>query len=422
MSAISPAARRPAAAEVLVARQPILDRLLRPHAYELLYRAARRDAYPAGVGADQATAAVIARSFLTLGLGAVTGGKPAFVNVTRQIVHDGQVTALDPRAVVLELGADVGTSDATVLAALRRQGYRLMLDNFVDADPRAGLLPVVDGVKLDFRRTDPAARRRVAATVRARSLDLVGLKVETRAESEEAFALGCDWVQGYFFAEPLVVSRRQAPGFKPTHQRLLEAVGGPEIDAGELEALIKTDLLLSHQFLRYINSAHFGWRRRIDSLRHAFVLLGDDRTRKWVSLVVMADLAQDKPQQLAVTACLRGRFCELVGGGIPGFAHRRLDLFLMGMFSIIDVVLDRPMIAALAGIPLASDVEAALLGDPGGIRGVLDLVLTYERGDWDGLERRLAGYGVDSAPLLEHYLEAVEWVSKVFEPTWGEEP
>jgi EAL and modified HD-GYP domain-containing signal transduction protein len=404
---------------VLVARQPILDSELRPHGYELLCRATTGAAFPAGMDPGQATAAVIARSFLSLGLNTVTGGRPAYVNVDSAHVLRGDLAVLPPALVVLELGRDVDARDEATVAALadlRRCGYRLVVDQLASLDDaRLGLLGAVDGAKLDFERSEPATRKRLAARLEAAGIDVFASKVETREQADEAFAIGCRYVQGYFFAEPLVLSRRQPPGFRPTHLRLLEAVRRDELDFSELESIIETDLLLSHQFLRYINVARFGWRRTITSLRHALVLLGEDRARQWVALVVMADLAEDKPQQLAVTACLRARFCELVGSAAPGLAERRFDLFLLGMFSLIDAILDRPMVGALAGIPLPADVTAALLGEDSEVAGALGVVVAYERADWVGLEALCASRGIDESTLLPAYLASVEWVSGIFE-------
>lgn len=404
--------------EVLVARQPILDRALEPQAYELLCRPPAGARSP-GADAGQATAAAIARSLLTLGPQAVTAGKPAHVNVGAALLRREELAALPPGVVVLELDGDVDASDpalAGALRALRDRGFRLLLDGLARADdPRLGLLADVDAAKLDFAASDAGARRDLAARVRSAGAGLLAGGVATRAQVGEAFALGCDRVQGDFLAEPLVLSRPQPPGFKPTHARLVEAVLRDELDFAELERIIKTDLLLSHQFLRYINVAGFGWRRTITSLRHAFVLLGEHPVRQWVCLVVMADLAQDRPQQLAVTACLRARFCELLGAHARGFSGRGLDLFLLGMFSVIDAVLHRPMVAALSGMPLPPAVTAALLGHPTEIGGVLEVVRAYERGDWPALERACAAAGIAEDALMPAYLDAVEWVSATFD-------
>lgn len=399
----------------LITRRPIFDRSLEVVAYELL---AAPESAGSQAGPDRGAARVLVQGVLSHGLKALTGGKPLHVRASRRLLLDGHVSLLPPEAITVRIGDDV-TADAEVVAALtelRTHGYRLLLSDFRADDPRAALNELVDGVVVDFRALTGSVR---SAALRAAPRDLrhhVAEHVDDYDDFVAAFDLGCVAAQGDFFAHATPVEGAAAPGFKPVHLQLLEAAQRSELDFNELEQLVKRDLQLTHQFLRYVNAAAFGWRRRIDSLQHAFVLLGESAVRKWIALVLLADLASDRPQQLAVTASVRARFCELLGERAT-MDESGLELFMVGMFSLLNVVLGRPMKDAVRGLPISPDVQDALVGYENPLRRVLDTVLAYESGDWDELTGRLEELGIEEDDVFALYLSAVDWAAGAFDPS-----
>lgn len=393
---------------VFVARQPILDRFRRTCAYELLYRggveAALGDEEP-----DRATLKVIDASFFVLGIESLTGGRPAYVNFTRQTLINGYTAGLHRDRLVVELLEDV-VPDAEVIRAGRRlkaAGYRIALDDVITVDVPGALVELADIIKVDFRQTDRATRRQIARTFQARRLRLLAEKVETEEEVEQALADGYHLFQGFFFARPTVVSGREVPALKQNVLRLLREVHRADPDHRRIEDIIRHDVALAFKLLARIGAAAWGLRRPVASVGQALLLLGDQSLRKWASIVAVATLGHDRPAELVVVSLVRAAFCEQLMSdlGRPDLAE---EGFLMGLFSTLEALLGLPLSEALDRLPLANGVRTALLGGDNILRSALDLALAYERGAWHEVSRLAAALGATDDLLARRYQEAVE--------------
>ena len=166
------------------------------------------------------------------------------------------------------------------------------------------------------------------------------------------------------------------------------------------------------RLLRYLNSILFGFREEIRSIRHALGLLGDEPVRKWASMVIATGMAQDKPSELVVSCLIRARFCELLSAPI-GLSSRSTDLFLMGLLSLMDAILDRPMASILDSIPVSPDIKAGLLGEEGIFHHAHRLVLACEGVDWDALVDIAAKLRLSEETVSEGYFKSLEWSSQV---------
>jgi EAL and modified HD-GYP domain-containing signal transduction protein len=234
-------------------------------------------------------------------------------------------------------------------------------------------------------------------------------KLETRADFLRALEEGFDRFQGYFFARPVILARQEVPISKLNHLRLLAELHRPELDFKRIERLLKGEVGLCHRLLRYLNSARFGLRTRVTGIRRALVLLGERELRRWVALAALPALAADKPDLLVETAAIRAEFCELLAPRL-GLESRRSELFLMGMFSLLDAIIGRPLEEILEKIPLAEDIRDALTGKPrrtDRLHLLPLLVTAYERGDWCEAAQAAEGLGVELESVSELYLEAV---------------
>ncbi|HWH31168.1 MAG TPA: EAL domain-containing protein [Egibacteraceae bacterium] len=402
--------------DVFVARQPILDAEQRVYGYELLFRSGLENAFP-GTDPTLASTKVLTSSVLSIGLDLLTRGKPAFVNFTRDGLLADDAGFLPSASAVVEIVEDI-EPDADVVAACRRLrelGYRLALDDFVYRPELEPLLELASFVKVDFERTTAGERLALVERLRDRPVSLVAEKVETVADYREGLSLGCSHFQGYFFSRPVVYRGQDLRGHRGSQMQLMHEAGRDELDFARVERIVKTDIALSYKLLRYINAVSFGWKQRITSVRHALSLLGQEQVRRWALLVALSSMAERRPPELSVMSAVRGRLCEgLLTLGSAG-GDRALDGFMLGMFSLIDALLEQPMAQALEGVPLAEDVHAALLGEPNRARQVLDTVVAYERGDWSALDERAARLGLPEERLPRLYAEAVEWAGAVFD-------
>lgn len=394
--------------QVYVARQPIFDRRRRVVAYELLFRSGLQNAFDALDG-NQATSRVISDSLLVFDSKTMTRGKRAFINFTRDFLLGPYPTLLPKEWVVIEILESI-TPDRQVIAACQRlveAGYTLALDDFVYDSRYDPLLELVKVVKLDFLALSPLELLKHTRRLARYDLKLLAEKVETVAHYQRALDLGFSLFQGYFFSRPVVVSSHDVPGVKLTYLRMLHEINQPDLDIPRLEAVISQDVSLSYKLLRYINSVGFGLVGEVKSLRQALSLLGQDNVQKWASLVALTHLGQDKPDEILVSSLLRAKFCESLAEPL-GMAGRSSHLFLMGLFSHLDALLDQPLEQVAAAMPLDQDLKEALIGQKGRLGQVLALAMAYERGDWEASFRHAQALELPEEALPELYLGALD--------------
>jgi EAL and modified HD-GYP domain-containing signal transduction protein len=402
--------------DVFVARQPIFDPQRRVTGYELLYRASEANSVGAG-SADTITSVNLEHTLLSFGLGPIVGDRDAWVNASRTLLLNDHWSMLPPAQTVLEVLETVGPT-AEILAACRRakdHGFRLALDDFAYAPEYEPLLAMADYVKVDFRATAPAELNRLSRDLRLRGVAMLAEKIETEQEFAAAEQLGYSLFQGYFFCRPQVLKTRGVAANRVGFLRLLREVHARELDFDSIEALIEQDVTLSLKLLRFLHTAAFGLGREVSSIRQGLLTLGERHLRKWVSLVAVFGLAQGKPTELVVVALARARFAELIAPAI-GLEDRATDLFLTGLLSVVDALTDQTMDEALAPLALTRDVRDALLTLTPPLGDVLALVLAWELGRWDEVERRLRDYGLHEPDLARCYAEAVLWAEDSAQP------
>lgn len=399
--------------DLFLARQPIFDRNRDVIAYELLFRSAGGSPVPVAEY-EKAALDVIRDIFFVFGLDQLTGGKKAFINLSRRALVEEQVTIFPPDAVVVEILENI-EPDAEVIAAcakLKDAGYTLALDDFIYRPAMDPLIGLADYIKVDFKQTMGGQRREMVQQFGSGGIKLLAEKVETQEEFREALDCGYLFFQGYFICEPELISRKEIPGFKVNYLRIMREVNQPQIDLDKLEQIIKQDLSLSYKLLRYLNSAWFGWRTEVTSIKAALVKLGEKPTRKWASMVAYTNLGEDKPSEVLTTSLIRARFCELMGPEAR-LKGRSLDLFLTGMFSLIDTLVDRPLAEVLDELNVSAEVKRTLLRDRTPMSGVYSLVLAYERGRWDEVLKLAGEMQVPAARIPQRYTEALEWAHQV---------
>jgi c-di-GMP-related signal transduction protein len=398
--------------QTFIARQPIFDQRQLVYGYELFFRSSSNNICN-HTDLDQASYKVIADCCSLLGTEAITSGKPAFINVTREVLTQEYILLLPPELTVVEILETV-EPEPEVIAACRRlkqAGYLLALDDFTPNERTQPLVELADIIKVDVGAVSQREQISLIERLSRQRLKFAAEKVETHQAFQDAVKLGYDYFQGYFFCKPMMMTMPDVPGFKLNYFQILQEIHRPELSWEQIEAIIKRDLSLFYKFLRFVNSASFGWRKEIDSIRHALLLLGEQQIKKWASLVTLACLGQDKPGELVVQATIRARFCETLAPRC-GLAHRAEELFLLGMLSLIDAIMDRPLGEILKDIPITEDIKAALLGEENQLREVYESVLAYEEGNWEKLAPYTAKLGIDESEVPQLYLEAVTWVQQ----------
>jgi len=399
--------------EVFVARQPIFDTGTRVFAYELLFRSGIENFYDGSMDGDQTTSKLISNSFMVIGLEDIVKGKPAFINFTRNLLVRGAPSVIPKDLITVEILETVDPDEAVIKACrgLKNAGYVLALDDFIFQEKFRPLIDLADIIKVDFTLTKGQSRRTVMELCNNRTVSFLAEKVETYEDFREALDLGYSYFQGYFFSKPVIVSGRDIPSNKLDSLRILHEVNKPDADFDNIEKVIKHDLSLSYKLIKFINSVFFNLNVKIESIRHALVLLGINEIRKWVSLIAMTAMAEDKPQELMNVSLIRARFCEYIAPHV-GLQQRSSDLFLMGLFSVIDAIIDKPMESILKELPLSEDIKGALLEEQGSVFfHVYKLVLSYEQADWKGAAAYARELAIEEGELPEFFMSSVKWAN-----------
>jgi len=369
--------------QIFLARQPIFDKNRNVFAYELLFRSGSENYYSHDDG-DHATSKVLSNSFFSIGLESVTRGKKAFINFTTNLLLNEVATIFPPDQMAVEILEDV-RPDAAVVAKcreLKELGYQIVLDDFVFRPELAELIELADIIKVDFIETTGYERRRVMRQVNRRDVSFLAEKVETHEDYKEAVKLGYEYFQGYFFAKPDIISSTDLPSCDLNYLRVLQHINKPTLDFDQLEKIFRQDVSLSYKLLRFINSAYFGLPNQIKSIRHALNMIGLKQARKWLSLIALSSLGKDKSDELVHMSLVRANLCERIAP-LLNYEKEASELFMMGLFSLIDAFLDRPMEEILEKMPLSTDIKNALLGESSRYLPVYKLVLAYEKGEWN---------------------------------------
>ncbi len=389
--------------QAFVGRQPIFDRDLNVYAYELLFRAGTANA--AGEVDDTlATSQVVLNTFTELGLEHIVGEHKAFINLGRDFLLDDSPLPFPKERVVLEILERVEVDEA-VIAAVRgfaRDGYTVALDDFIYHDTLQPLVDIAHIIKIDVRSLDPAAINTHVQRLHVNGTRLLAEKVETQEEFDSLKAMGFDYFQGYFLERPKVISGRRTPAGRLSVMRLLAHLQQPDVDIADVERLIGQDVSLSYKLLRYINSAFFSLPKRVESIRNAVVYLGLGAIKRWVSLLAMSGM-DDRPSELLVTALLRARMAELLATA-AGYPDRE-KFFTAGLFSTLDALMEMKMNEILEALPLADDLEAALLRHEGPLGEALACVVAHEHWSWEAVSFG----GLSQAAINEAYVEATGW-------------
>jgi EAL and modified HD-GYP domain-containing signal transduction protein len=391
---------------VLVARQPIYDAHVNVVGYEVLYRSTDAN-FATFKNGDAATANVSVHALLDIGLDTLVGQLPAYINCTRNFLVERIYEFLPAERVVLEVLEDIAPDEA-VFAALTRaraQGYRIALDDFVLNERNAAFVAHADVLKIDLPRLSGDAIEQHVKRLARPGLQVLAEKVETHEMFERCKKAGYGLFQGYFFARPQLMRGRRAPGDRFLLLRILARVQDPNVDLDEIEHLVSTNLSVSYKLLRYVNSAVVGAAEEIESIRHAIAMLGLERVRICVVMLVLAGF-DDKPHELILTALVRGRYCELLA--VAQKRERVHSYFTVGLLSVLDAFMDRPMDELVKELSISPELEAALLRREGPMGATLDAAIACERADWP----RVVASGIDVDALRMSYLQALSWAGQ----------
>lgn len=391
--------------EVFAARFPIFDRKKSVYGYELAPRGSWRHYH----GAIASTPPAPEQAGLRIDK--LLGGRRGFLTFDRESLLDGIHRDFSPDSTVIRLEAATGIDEPLLEAcrAARDQGFQLALAGLDEPNLGSPILPLASIVDVNFPEVPADRRKRICGHLNARGIEPLASQLQSEAEFDNAQEDGFTLFGGVFYQTPNIEldTDKLSPNQLIALQ-LLKEVSRPDVAAEDLAGLIQRDVALTYQLLRLVNSVWFGLRYEVTSIRHALVCLGPREVQRWATTMTMALVGGEKPDALLELALTRAKFAESLAV-LAGRGARAPESFLVGMFSLLDAITDRPMEEVLADIALSADIKQALQGRPSDCLPIYKAMLAYECGQWVLFTDLAREVGIDADRVPPLYRGALEW-------------
>lgn len=403
--------------EVFIGRQPIFNLHEQVVAYELLYRNKNVNSFP-DVDSDAATVDVLVNSFLSIGIEEVTKGKPCFVNFTENLLMSSIDEFLDPSQVVIEILEDVPLTPNLVkrVIELKSHGFKIALDDFIlkgNVPIYDTLFPHIDLIKVDFLISSLVERMEIENMVKENfpHIKLLAEKVETQEQYRVAKHSGYEFFQGYFFEQPQIIKAMDIPANAIQYFHIISLLKEEEPNVHLLAENIERDISLTYKLLQMINNSSTRSKSKIRSIKQAILLLGLANLRKWIYLLALREFDgradTDLFQELMQTSLFRAKVCEKLAK--RNYKQNFSEYFLVGMFSLIDAILQRPMNVILQQLPFSEAITETILGGQTEMTPYLEFSIALGKLDWQRLEELAPQINIEMASIDLLYNEALEW-------------
>lgn len=400
--------------DIYTARQAVLNKKQDVIGYELLFRDGPENYFKEQDG-HEATSKLIARTYLSDSIKSVTSNKVALINFTEQCLVSGLPFLLNPNEFILELVETVPPSDEifNICVRLHKVGYSIALDDFIYHSDWERFFPYVKLIKFDIQQTPLASITQTINHIQETTHCLVlAEKVETHAEFEMAKQLGCNLFQGYYFCKPEMHRKRDIESNHIVLLMLQAEVSRTVFNADKIAKIFKQDSSASYKLLQFMNNGQFKLQREISSIKQAVVYLGITQVRKIIALLTTSILAEDKPIELTKLSLVRASCCENIATtSNPNMADAA---FLLGIFSLLDAILDKPLGDVIKPLPLEPYIKEALIDHTcrSELALILRIVIALEHGNWELAELYGKKLNIDAVIINSAYKRAVEWTHK----------
>lgn len=406
--------------EVFVGRQPIFNRHEEIVAYELLYRNNYTNQFP-NIDADTATIELVINSFLSIGIKELANGKPLFINFTKNLIMQDSLSFIEPEQIVIEILEDTPITMELIerLKQLKNAGNKLALDDFVFNEGvfvYDELFPQIDYIKIDFLHTKENERTAIENTIKVKfpHIKLLAEKVETREEFELAKQSGYSLFQGYFFEKPQILTATDIPANIFQYFQIISLLRDEEASIDRLADNIEREISLSYRLLKLINGSSRRPKTKVRSIKQAILLLGLTELRKWIYLLAMRESGMNRNndvfQELMYASLFRAKACEKIAR--LNYKKNFSEYFLVGLFSLIDSLLKRPMNVIVTQLPLSETILETISGEHTEMTQYLQFGTALSKLDWESLIPLSSQLNIPVEEFLPIYEEVKVWVDE----------
>jgi len=352
----------------------------------------------------------------TIGVEPLTGGLPLFADISEYnlLMRDVFNLSIPSEQLVCVLSNKVKADDTVVSRCeeLRAQGFKIAVEGILDGNAKNPLFSLIDYIVISVDDFTLDSKFIDTLKILTKLKTVVLSDVHSMETFEKLAGISNTQYCGSFFNQPVTKKSSKISPVKINALALLRRINEEDFDLGEIADTIGRDPSLSISLFRFINSVV---PRKIKSLRNAVAILGQKEVKRWATAAISIQLSEDKPGEITRLSLIRARFAENLAGAFEMgiFAP---SLFVMGLFSLLDVILDCPMEHAVTEVGLNDDVKAALVENKGAFYKILDLMDAYERANWDDVAMKLVKYNLDLEDITTAFVDALVWYKSLFEP------
>ncbi|MGK9175330.1 EAL domain-containing protein [Yokenella regensburgei] len=402
-----------------VARQAIFDSQMNTVGYELLFRDSMTNRFP-DVSSEQATTQLIEEQFFGAPVGRKNETNSVYVNFPHQLILDGLAETLPKNRVVIEI-LETASPDQQLLSAVKRLhslGFRLALDDFTMSPEWDIFIPYVNVIKFDVQKN---TQQEIGSYLQhhrqlIRNVVLLAEKVETNEEYDAYKKMGFKLFQGYFFSKPVVYKRNKLMHNRAFALKLMQEVNVEYPSLNRIEDLLKRDVSLSFKIMRYAQNILYNTRGitglRNQSLKDIVLYLGINELRRFVLVACLTSFETVRTAEIYYMSLIRAKFCELLAGRSSSHALSN-EAFMVGLFSLLDVILETPLDELMGQIAVSPEVMEALKDQEGILYRYVTLAQLYEKRLWTEASDMAGELGISEHTVMEMMNRATKWADEI---------
>ena len=352
-----------------------------------------------------------------IGIDTLSPGTDVFVPVGSIAVFsdiESQSEAMIVRLVLLFDNSVTNTPDYQErFRQLKQKGYKLAIRKLPveEIENYKEILSLMDYIILDYKKVDVYKARiyfgNQYPNIRICVGNIEKQEVFDDVRVDRAFHL----FEGAFYRIPVTKGQTEVEPLKVNYLELMNIVNDVDFELTKAADVIGRDTALVVSLLEMVN--RIATKSEVTSIRHAAALLGQRELKKWINTVITKELCADRPNEITRVSLLRAKFLECLAPSF-GMGMKASELFLMGLFSVLNIILSMPMEEALNKVNVSKDIREALLSCKGEFADIYGFMTAYENADWQEVSRMQILKNIDSDAVFKAYIEAVCWYKEMF--------
>lgn len=353
----------------------------------------------------------------SMGIETLSADKEVFVTINNISIFTDidDVCQAPHKRIVLLMDNTITPDEMYVnrLKDLKIKGYKLAMRKLAVQNFEAyrDILLLMDYILLDHKKIDISKARiyfsKIYPNIKLCAGNIQSQEIFDELKKEGGYQL----YEGEFYRMPVTKGETEVAPLKVNYIELLNMVNANEFELTQAADVIGRDTALVISLLKMVN--RMSVNSEITSIRHAAAMLGQKELKRWINTAVTNELYADKPNEITRLSLLRAKFAENLAGVFELKMHAS-ELFLMGLFSVIDLILNKPMEEALKMVKVSKEISDALVSHKGSFAPILDFITQYEAANWQEVSRLMILKEIDMNQVYDAYIQSLQWYRDLF--------